>query len=161
MIIFFFSKRSSRTLKNVSQNCQYAFNFFCENYHEYESVLEIILDDFEDYFRHLEERTLRKVVKRKYRNNLKAFINYLLGRSRAYNESILHNYDYIFSDENVAFTDTSGAIERDALSIREELEILAFYKTRGLRDYVLVGLLTYSGCRVGGLCALKVDDIDF
>lgn len=88
-------------------------------------------------------------------------MNYLLGRSRAYNEKIPYNYDYIFSDEFVTFTDTSGAIERDALSIREVLEILVFYKTRGLRDYVLVGLLAYSGCRVGGLCTLKVEDIDF
>lgn len=30
-----------------------------------------------------------------------------------------------------------------------------------MRDYVLVSLLAYSGCRVGGLCTLKVEDIEF
>jgi integrase len=29
-----------------------------------------------------------------------------------------------------------------------------------MRDYIMISLLAYSGCRVGGICALKIKDID-
>ena len=154
------SKKSPATQKNVSQNLHYGFNFIHTHYPKINSVLQITPEQLKDYFIHIEARPLRKTVKRKYRTNLKAFINYLLGDLRAYNKKLPFNYDYVFSDEFHKFKDSSGKIERDAVSVTEIYEILAFYENRSMRDFVLIGILAYSGCRVGGLCALKITDID-
>ncbi|WP_371804529.1 tyrosine-type recombinase/integrase [Candidatus Lokiarchaeum ossiferum] len=154
------SKKSKETKKNVSQNLHYAFNFYQENYPNFKSVLEITPDQFKAYFQHLEARILRDKVKGKYRLNLGAFIKDMLGETRAYNEKSRYNYDYIFSNDFFKFTDTAGEVERDALSLHEIFEILTYYENRSIRDFVLVSLLAYSGGRVGGLCALKINDID-
>lgn len=157
---FIDSKKSPATKKNVSQNCYYGFSFFANNYPEIMSVLKITPEQFKSYLTFIENRTLRKPVKRKYRSNLKAFINYLLDEARAYNEKIPFNYDYIFSDKFVKFTDSTDKVERDELTQGDVVEIISFFENRNFRDFIMVSLLAYSGCRVGGLCALKIEKID-
>ncbi|UYP43909.1 hypothetical protein NEF87_000194 [Candidatus Lokiarchaeum ossiferum] len=157
---FIVSKRSPATKKNISQNCYYGFKYFQENFPEVNSVLEITPDQFKTFFKHLESRILRDKVKIKYRMNLSAFIKYLLGESRAYKKQVDYDYSYIFSNDFFKFTDTAGKVERDALSFQDIFEIEDFYQNRSMRDYVLVSMLAYSGCRVGGLCAIKIKNID-
>ena len=154
-VAFIKSKKSEHTKKNVSQNLHYFFNYIKTTYPKIQSVLNITPEQYKNYFNHVNDRKLRKNVKSKYRTNLRAFIYYLLGDILAYNEKLPFNYQYIFSNKFIKFTDTTGEIERDALSITDVFEMLAFFQNRNFRDYVMVELLAYTGMRVGGLVSLQ------
>jgi integrase len=154
------SKKSDSTQRKVRQNLYFFYNFIIDSYPSIKSILEVDPLMFRAFFTHLENQSLQKVGKNKYRQNLKAYIYWIISPDLALGIIPKINYELVFSQKFHKFTQTTPAKDDIVLSREDIFNCLKFFQGRNFRDYIMFSLLAFTGMRVGGLVSILIDDID-
>lgn len=153
------SKRSNYTKLKVSQTLHYFYNFLIQTHPETNSILNVDAHQFREYFQSINEVPVRKASKDIYKQNLKAYIFWILMPLMSEGKLPKLNYEMIFSPRFFKFIESSLPKNESPFSREDVLDCLRFFYGRNYRDYTMFSLLAYSGMRVGGVTALKIEDI--
>jgi integrase len=136
-------------------------------------LLNYEIDEIEEWLHEIDIRKCRKGrtemqlsldAKRKYRTCLLHIILHILKTNlrdrNAY--ELIGLWTYLLSDSFYKFSASSHQL-RQILAIEpQEIKILLVnLMNTNIRDYMIFGILAYSGCRIGGLIHLQVKNIHF
>jgi integrase len=154
------SKRSPFTQKHVRRAIVFFWKYVKTQNLAIQSILEVDPLLFRRYFEHLDRQPMRQMVKSKLRQNLKAFLFWILSPDLVSGILPKYNYEMIFSNKYYRFRESGHVYPEDPLTREDVLDCLQFFQARNFRDGVMFKLLAYTGMRIGGLIALKIADID-
>lgn len=125
-------------------------------------LLDYEIEHWQQLFDFIESKPITKDCKKRYRYYLRNVIQFALKKEISEGKiERLGFFNYIFSDKFCQFSESGTKYDYIHIKPKEIQDFLAELFQAKIRDYILFGILAYSGCRAAGIINLKVKDINF
>jgi len=152
---------ADKTKKNKLRSVMHLLNFLYKNC-SVKKIEEYRLSDFEALFLFLEKKKISKKMKVRYRADLRDVVFYAIRNEIASGHFELKTkYDFIFSDSFFSFSESSERREIIRIGADDIQRFLSECRKKDINDYIWFSILSYSACRISGLCNLVIKDIRF
>jgi integrase len=154
------TKQSVFTKIHITRGLTDFYDFIIDHYPRVNSILKVTPQQFRAYFEYLDHRALQKDIKTKTRQNLKAFIFWIISPDLIRGKLPKYRDELIFMNNFYRFRESGTTHETVLLSKEDILECIRFFQDRNFRVYLMVKILAYTGMRIGGMINIRIDQID-
>lgn len=159
---FIANEQNIYTRTRKQHQIHFFYKWLCDNYPTVSTIIDVNPVQFREYFQFIEQNIdAGESTKRKYRISLQKFIKWIIKPILAANQNVKFNYDIIFDNEYVEFTDTGFHYDEEPLTAKDVAESLNYFHNRSERDYIMFCLCAFTGMRVSGIVNITFDHINF
>jgi len=159
---FLANERNGYTHARKKMQLAFFYAWLQDHYPAIQTILDVDPFQFREYLQFVEQTVHAGITpKTKYRTALYQYIKWIIGPKLAAREQIQYNYDVIFDPNYITFTDTGTHYDDIPLTKTDIVNCLAFFRARNERDYLLFSILAYTGMRAGGVCNIRIDNVNF